>query len=264
MLNFDRFDLTAKSNPKLQRLTELYREPASRRVAGAFVFTGAHGLAEAIKARAPLESLFISPRFLERADGRALRAAVESFYLFTLPDSLLGSALSMPNHQGIAGICRLPEGDIPAPGPLALLAAGVQDPGNLGALVRAADAFKAAPVLVLTGGADPYGAKAVAASAGSLFRLWPRQVSLEELQGWLDKHTANLYGCDAHAGAELGLAKLQRPAMLAIGQEGAGLPKELLPLLTNSVHLPLPGEAESLNAAQAGALALFLAGQAKV
>ncbi len=258
-LSFDRFDISANGNPKLRALNDLLNDSNARKERGAFVFEGPHAFAEAVKSGAPVETLYVSPRFLTRPDSVGLLAHVDKYRFFTCTDGALSAGLAMPNHQGIAGVCQLPSGDLPAPQATSLLLAGVQDPGNLGALVRAADAFAAGPVLVLKGGADPYGAKAVRASAGSLFRCWPRQVDIEELSAYLSKHSITLYGCDAHAGAELGVISLQRPAMLAIGQEAAGLPPELQPLMKNAVHLPLPGAAESLNAAQAGALALYLA-----
>jgi TrmH family RNA methyltransferase len=258
-LSFDRFDISANGNPKLRALNDLLNDSNARKERGAFVFEGPHAFAEAVKSGAPVESLFVSPRFLSRPDSVGLVSSVDKYRFFTCTDGALSAGLAMPSHQGIAGVCKLPEGELPPPQAVSLLLAGVQDPGNLGALVRAADAFAAGPVLALKGGADPYGAKAVRASAGSLFRCWPRQIDLEELAGYLKKHSVTLYGCDAHGGAELGVIALQRPAMLAIGQEAAGLPKELSSLITSAVHLPLPGAAESLNAAQAGALALYLA-----
>lgn len=252
-------DISSRQNPKLQRLTELLRYPQSRREQGLFVFEGPHAFAEAIKARARIDSLFISPRFEDRPDAKTLLPETKNYRTFTITDGLLGGALEMERHQGIAGLCALPPEELPKPQGVGMLLAGVQDPGNLGALVRACDAFACAPVLVLAGGADPYGPKAVRATAGSLFRLWPRVVTLEELEAWLAKHGAELHGLDAHGGAELGVAKLHTPCLLAVGQEGGGLPKELEPLLSKKLHLPLPGQAESLNAAQAGTLALYLA-----
>ncbi len=259
MLNFDRLDITSRQNPKLQRLVELLRQPSARREQGLFVFEGPHVLAESIAAHAPIDSLFVSPKFQDRPDAKNLLPALKKFRIFTISDGLLGSALEMDRHQGIAGLCTLPPEELPAPHGIGLLLAGLQDPGNLGALVRACDAFAAGPIFCLSGGADPYGPKAVRASAGSLFRLWPRVVTAGQLEDWLSRHGAELHGLDAHGGAELGVAKLKPPCLLAVGQEGGGLPKSLEPLLAKKLHLALPGQAESLNAAQAGTLALYLA-----
>jgi len=161
---------------------------------------------------------------------------------------------------------------LPARPPLASLAAaeaagalvvyvdGVQDPGNVGTLLRAAVAFGAAAVVTSPGSADPYGPKTVRASMGALFGLPVLPgVALADLAGQLP--AATVYGLAAHGGVPLAGAELRRPAVLVVGAERAGISPASRPHVAGLLTIPLaPGAAvavESLNAGVAGAVALY-------
>ena len=137
---------------------------------------------------------------------------------------------------------------------------GVQDPGNVGTLLRAAAAFGASAVVTSAGCADLHGPKTVRASMGALFALevFP-EVSLAEVAGQLP--AATVYGLSAHDGAPIGRAALRRPAVLVVGAERAGLSRAALAHVTEHVTILLsplvPGAVESLNAGVAGAIALY-------
>jgi RNA methyltransferase, TrmH family len=118
------------------------------------------------------------------------------------------------------------------------------DPGNVGTLVRTADAFGAG-VALSDGCADPTGPKAVRASAGALFRV--------PLVAW-DEAPGRRVALVAHGGSPLAETDLSPPLTLLVGSERAGLPGELA---ANAATIPLPGPAESLNVAAAGAIALY-------
>lgn len=144
--------------------------------------------------------------------------------------------------------------------PLVVYADGIQDPGNLGTLVRAAVAFGAAALVTSRGGADPYGPKTVRATMGALFGLPVlAELPLAEVAAALPE--AAVYGLAAHGGTPLDAAELRRPAVLAVGAERAGLSPASLALVTRLVTIPLApsaaGTVESLNAGVAGAIALY-------
>jgi TrmH family RNA methyltransferase len=172
--------------------------------------------------------------------------------------SLLGPATS-PKTAAL----RLADGDAAQPGADGLLVVyvdGVQDPGNVGTLIRAAAAFGASAVVTSSGCADPYGPKTVRAAMGALFGLpvFP-EVPLAEVAGQVP--SATVYGLAAHGGAAIGEVALRRPAVLVVGAERAGLSAAALAHIGELVTIPLamsaPGAVESLNAGVAGAIALY-------
>ena len=146
------------------------------------------------------------------------------------------------------------------PEPLVLYADGVQDPGNLGTLLRAAVAFGAAAVAIGPGSADPYGPKTVRAGMGALFGLrLAADVLLAELVEALG--APSVYGLAAHRGTPLRGARLRRPAVLVIGSERRGISDASRPYISQFITIPLAGPrpefVESLNAGVAGAIALY-------
>ena len=156
--------------------------------------------------------------------------------------------------QGVIAIARLDEADVRAAiaaargrrWPLVVLD-GVQDPGNVGAICRSAAAAGAPALAVLQGSADPYGAKAVRASAGNVFRLTVARAS------WTDLEDLDGYGAAATGGVALAEAPIENSGMIVLGSEAHGLSRSDLKLVT--VHLS--EGVESLNVAAAAALILF-------
>ena len=131
-------------------------------------------------------------------------------------------------------------------------------PGNLGTLIRSADAFGAAAVAVTGHAADPTDPRTVRASTGSLFAL--PVIALpgpDELRGWADTHGARLVGADESAGTDLHQADLTGPLVLAVGNETSGLSVAWRQACDQLVAIPIGGAASSLNAATAGGLLLY-------
>ena len=156
--------------------------------------------------------------------------------------------------QGVIAIARLDEADVRAAiaaargrrWPLVVLD-GVQDPGNVGAICRSAAAAGAPALAVLQGSADPYGAKAVRASAGNVFRLTVARAS------WTDLEDLDGYGAAAAGGVPLAEAPIENSGMIVLGSEAHGLSRSDLKLVT----VYLSEGVESLNVAAAAALILF-------
>jgi TrmH family RNA methyltransferase len=156
--------------------------------------------------------------------------------------------------QGVIAIARVKEPDVDAAieaarrarWPLVVLD-GVQDPGNVGAICRTAAAAGAPALAALAGTADPFGAKAVRASAGNVFRLTVARAS------WTDLAELDGYGASAAGGEPLAEAPIENAGMVVLGSEAHGLSRSDLKLVT--VHLS--EGVESLNVAAAAALILF-------
>ena len=181
-----------------------------------------------------------------------------------LPREVLDSALSTETPQPIAALIEQPAWnweDVCPPNaktaPLLLILAGVQDPGNLGTILRSAEAFGATAVLNLPGTVSAWNPKAVRASAGSLFRLPLLMVSTEECFAKLRDAGVKIWTTAVHGAEAADRIDLAAPVALMIGNEGNGVPQSLAALADGAVTIPCPGPVESLNAAVAASVLLY-------
>lgn len=226
---------------------------------------GTRSIVEALDAGVALEALFyeegaVDGELLERAGeaGAALhpssRRVVER--LSDLPASRGVVAVASLPRSGLDLLSSLPHG----PGAWLLLD-GVQDPSNVGAVIRSAEAFGAAGALLTSGCAAPFSARALRASAGSAFRL-PLATGLSpaEAVAWLAGRGILLAGGVARGGEDPARLRSARPSplALAVGSEGRGLSREVEAALGLRLTLPMAGRVESLNAAVAASLLLYL------
>jgi RNA methyltransferase, TrmH family len=134
----------------------------------------------------------------------------------------------------------------------------LQNPGNVGTIIRTADAAGAAGVILLGTSADPLSGPAIKASMGSLFALPVVGVAEPaELLAWAGQYGLRLVALTGAGDADLWQAELPRPMLVLLGNEGAGLPAELLAAADQAVRIPMTGTAESLNVAAAAAVVLY-------
>jgi RNA methyltransferase, TrmH family len=188
-----------------------------------------------------------------------------------LPDKLFDSVVSSESPQGVAAIVRPKEftfGDLMERlqlGPVVALT-GLQDPGNLGTILRSAEAFGSAGVVLGEGSVSPYNSKAVRASAGSLFRLpivhgyRSRQrvgIEVEEICGMLRSKGVRLIATSSHKGMPLRHANLTGACAIFFGNEGAGLSRDLMAKIDEVVSIPHVTQVESLNAGVAASIVLY-------
>ena len=265
--------VTSRANARVKQLRASFAGSArgsrgNARLSGGLVgLEGENLLREALASGLPLKTIFLSERV---APPAWLPRGIE---LLVLADEVFASAVATQHPQGIAALLVPPvwtiESVFPASppqnkAPLLLVAAGLQDPGNLGTLVRSAEAFGATAVLTTPGTVSEWNQKALRASAGSVFRVPVVQVGAEQLIA-LKSRGVRLLAAVA-PGSESGPGTISEavshsdltlPCALMIGNEGAGLPAELLSLADARTTIPTPGGVESLNAAVAGSLLLY-------
>ncbi len=218
-------------------------------------------LEEAIRSGLRFRAVFFSESAAPRAERllSQLGAQVETLLL---PDKLFSSTVPSDVPQGVAALARWKEfslEDVLAKGkagPL-LAIAGVQDPGNLGTILRSAEAFGAGGILLGEGTVSPYNPKVVRASAGSVFRLPLARAKLSESLGWMKDHGLRLVGTASHKGAPLDQAKLSGPLAIFIGSEGAGLSRDLIKEMDEIVAIPQAPQVESLNVGVATSILLY-------
>ena len=140
---------------------------------------------------------------------------------------------------------------------MVLVLAGLQDPGNLGTILRSAEAFGADGVISLPGTVSAWNPKAVRASAGSLFRLPMLMASAEECFTHLRRANVKIWTTTVQAAEPADLVNLAGPIALLIGNEGNGVPEELAARADGRLTIPCPGPVESLNASVAASVLLY-------
>jgi TrmH family RNA methyltransferase len=219
---------------------------------------------EALDADLAIVEAAVSPRLLHAERGRNLQARLLAKVgrLTECSDRVMERASALTTHQGVLAFLRNPEWTdddlLAGEQPLLAIAAGVQDPGNLGALVRTAEAAGASGLVSLRGSADPFRDKAVRGSAGSIFRLPCRGGVLpEDIEPLLGKRGIPLVAADRARGTVYWETDLRGPIALVLGSEAAGIPKTLLDLCVKFVRIPMADTVESLNVAVAAGLLLF-------
>ncbi len=239
--------ITSRKNPLIQQVRKLVSSKKERENAGLFVADGTKLLAEAAR-YSELETVILS-------DG--VEADIpEQVNMVRVPEEIMAYISPMETPQGALFLCRLPEPKQFAPAAGMLLLDGIQDPGNLGTILRTADALDV-PVVLLEGCADPYSHKTVRASMGAVFRVQPIQATWEQVRE----------GCAA-AGIPVAVTALSdrsediRKADLSsmavvIGSEGRGVRPEILGQADTQLIIPMNPHCESLNAAVAATIVMW-------
>ena len=217
---------------------------------------GDHLIAEAIRSGMVLKTVFLSER---RELPRIIPRTVE---VLLLTDEVFSSVVETQSPQGIAALIIPPVRHLDAvlsATPLLLITVGLQDPGNLGTLVRSAEAFGATGILTTPGTVNPWNQKALRASVGSIFRMPVVATDLDQALALKSRGIRLLaaVGADDFGNIPVHQADFATPCAILIGNEGAGLPPDWLVIADQRITIPCPGPVESLNAAIAGSLILY-------
>ncbi len=216
---------------------------------------------EAIRSGLKFASVFFAHSANAVAD-RLLPQLASRVDTLLLPDKLFGEVVPSESPQGVAALVRCKEfslADVLSKadtGPL-LAIAGVQDPGNLGTILRSAEAFGAAGAILGTGTVSPYNPKVTRASAGSIFRLPVVRAQMPEVLTEMRKRKIRLIATSSHKGTALPEAQLTGPLAIFIGSEGAGLSRDLMAQMDELVAIPHAATVESLNAGVAASIVLY-------
>ena len=240
--------ITARKNPLLQQVRKLLNSRKERENAGLFVADGTKLLQEAVRFCPGLDTVILS-------DGVDVQIP-DHVRVVRVPGDVMESISPMQTPQGAMFLCRLPEKTEFNPKPGMLLLDGIQDPGNLGTILRTADALDI-PVALLEGCADPYSHKVVRASMGAVFRVPVVQTT---------------WGAAAEgfrgAGIPVGVTALSERAKdlrrnnlssmaVVIGSEGRGVRREILDAADAELIIPMNPHCESLNAAVAATIVMW-------
>lgn len=240
--------ITSRKNPLLQQVKRLFASRREREQAGLFAADGTKLLEEAAKYFQGLETVILS-------DG--VEACLpEHVRLVRVPGDVMESISPMASPQGAVFLCRLPEKTPFHPQPGMLLLDGIQDPGNLGTILRTADALDV-PVALLEGCADPYSHKVVRASMGAVFRVCVVTATWEQVRTACREAGIPVAVTALEDGAvDIRQAQLHRMAVV-IGSEGQGVRREILEAAEEKLIIPMNPHCESLNAAVAAAISMW-------
>ena len=240
--------ITSRKNPLLQQVRKLLTSRKAREEAGLFAADGTKLLEEAVRYFPGLDTVILS---------EGVEASVpDTVRRIRVPEVVMASISPMEAPQGALFLCRLPEKTPFVPKPGMLLLDGIQDPGNVGTVLRTADALDI-PVALLEGCADPYSHKVVRASMGAVFRVQP------VLSTWAEAREA----C-RQAGIPIGVTALSPQAKdlrqasleqmaVVIGSEGRGVRQEILDFSDAELIIPMNPHCESLNAAVAATIVMW-------
>jgi RNA methyltransferase, TrmH family len=183
-----------------------------------------------------------------------------------LPDKLLKASVPSEAPQGVAALVQVKQFSTDdvlerlQVGPIVVVA-GLQDPGNLGTILRSAEAFGSAGVVLGDGTVSPFNSKVIRASAGSIFRL-PVVVAksaggMEKICATMRSAEVRLIATSSHKGTELDQGNLTAPVAIFVGSEGSGLSREVLAQVDELITIPHAAQVESLNAGVAGSIVLY-------
>ena len=244
--------ITSRANPLLVRMKKLAASAAYRREQGVYLCDSPKLLAEALKWHAPVREIAVTV-------GTALPPIPEGIRAVEVPEDVMASISPMKSPQGALFTVALPSGEVPAtlPGSRYMVLDGVQDPGNVGTILRTLDAFGFDGLLLLEGCADPWSVKTVRSSMGAVFRRPVWCMKAEELPGLLARSGLPLYGTALREDTEdVRAVSLDRCA-IAIGSEGQGIRDTVLDMCQKTLKIPMTDRCESLNAAIAAAVLLW-------
>ena len=240
--------ITARKNPLLQQVRRLLNSRREREAAGLFVADGVKLLMEAVEHWPGLDTVILS-------DGVDAEVP-EGVRLIRVPEDVMASVSPMQSPQGALFLCRLPEKTVFVPQPGMLLLDGLQDPGNLGTILRTADAL-GVPVALLEGCADPYNHKVVRASMGAVFRTPVVSTTWQAVkEACAEARIPVAVTALTERAKDLRQADLSQMAVV-IGSEGQGVRPQILEEADAELIIPMESGCESLNAAVAATIVMW-------
>ena len=238
--------ITSLKNPKVAAWKAL-KDRKGRRESGCFLVEGRKMVEEALASAFDVKAVLVQEG-MELPDGLTMP-------VYELPEHVLAAVCDTKTPQGIAAVVRMKEQS--ALGKHIVVLDGVQDPGNVGTILRTLDAFEADGLVLLPGCADPFSPKTVRSSMGAVFRRPVWTCTAETFAQVLRGSGLRLLGAALRDDTVDARAADYTRAVLAIGSEGRGLSDEVLALCDETVRIPMSPRCESLNAAVAASVLLW-------
>ena len=241
-------EITSRKNPLIAHLRKLGASREYRYQSREFLCDGVKLLREAIACGAEIQNIVTCrDDFDPGGDTACCR----------VPFELIEYISPLKNPQDVVFSCRMPQyGAEAAPGGRYIILDGIQDPGNVGAIIRAASAFDFDGVMLTGGCADPYNPKTVRSTMGAIFWQKVTEVSLRDVAAMKDAGIRLCGAAPRGDSRDVGDAALHGAAV-AIGSEGRGLSDDVLSLCDELIRIPMSPRSESLNAAAAASIIMW-------
>lgn len=255
--------ITSHSNSVCKQVVSL-QQRKNRKETGLFVMEGLRSVKDALAAGWVPEYFMVSDSFLHQPEGEQLAVVISETKAagYRVTDALMKKMAETETPQGLLCVFHQPVHDVNIiihnPEGFWLVLDRIQDPGNLGTLIRSAEAAGVSGVFLTHGSTDPYNAKALRAGTGAVLHLPVVELSQEQsdCQFLLDAGV-HMVGAALERGEPYGQVAYQRPMALVIGNEANGIARTLLVKVESRVTVPMRGRLQSLNAAIAGSILLF-------
>ncbi|HEY2969660.1 MAG TPA: RNA methyltransferase [Casimicrobiaceae bacterium] len=247
--------ITSRDNPRLKEAARLIASSRERRKAGRCVLEGEHVVAAYCRRHGAPEILLIAETALDRPAIRALQATVPAAQTLIVTPSAWAEFSQLPAAVGALAVVATPMPRFERAADFCLLLEDVQDPGNVGSMLRSAAAAGVAQVFLSPQCAFAWSPKVLRAAQGAHFHL--EIYEDVDLVAWVRNYRGRTGAAVAAGGEPLYSVDLSAPIAIAVGNEGAGLSAALRDAATLCMTIPMPGRFESLNAAAATAICLF-------
>lgn len=249
--------IDSAKNPRVKALVRL-RERRERELRGAALVEGARELRRAVEGGFRVREAYLCPPLLRR-EGRELAQAIPAgTAAYELSEAAFMRSSARQGPDGVIGVIDVPDlgGVLPTlpAGGLALVLAGVEKPGNLGALLRTADAARVDVVVLCGHGTDPWNPNVIRTSMGSVFAVQLVSADEREARAWLAASELRLVATTPSAELDYWDADLASGCAVVLGPEHQGLNEAWLAAADERVRVPMAGRADSLNVAVTGAL----------
>ena len=241
--------ITSRNNSVIRHIRKLASDGDYRRESGEYVCDGAKMLEEALLAGVDIGTVLWK--------NGISNASVKAKEQFLLPPDLFDYVSPMKNSPGPLFTVAIPARPQNKRISSAIILENVQDPGNIGTVIRSASAFQIDSVILIDACADCYNPKTVRASMGAVFRQRIDVLRLQDLEGFLKESALSLYGAELSEDASDIRGIRFEHAVVAVGSEGRGLSRGLLDLCEKRIIIPMDPHSESLNAAVASAVIMW-------
>ncbi len=254
--------ITSPSNTRIKKLAAI-RNKGPKGHSLSFLIEGAHLLEAALSAGVVIREAYFTSGFASKSDGRRLLGILskQNTGMYEVTDAILRRIAETETPQGVISLVDykpLELNDLAyQDNPLFTVIDGVQDPGNLGTIIRTADAAGSDAVVVLPGTCDAFMPKVLRSTAGSIFQIPILHANAPALMTWLHKNRIRLAAASAHEGGPVFRASLHGPIALLFGNEARGVSRKMRESADLLLRVPIYGGAESLNVAAAAAVCLY-------
>jgi TrmH family RNA methyltransferase len=251
--------ITSLSNPHIKEALKISERKMGRR--HDVLIEGPHLIEMALASHADIRKVFFTNRSQAKSAGLFTQLSRTAAELIETTEHVLAHLSDTETPQGIAAIASFKSRELRelslSPNPLVVICDGIQDPGNLGTVIRTADAAGVDAIILLPGTCDPLLPKVVRATAGSFFTIPLVFAESGVLIQWLKEKAITLYVTDVNASRSVYEADLRKPLAFALGNEAKGVNDPLRKEGELFVKIPILGRAESLNVATSAAICLY-------